>query len=662
MKNWMTIEDAAKYLGLGKTVLYSLVKEGSIPANKIGQKWLLDKHNLDAWVRANKPIESFFTNTDFNIDENPQLREPQIEAYKRLYDFFKSGNKTAIVQIPVGCGKTGLASIIPFGVAKGRVLVVSPNLTINKELFESFDVTNHQKCFWKKRGVLTNEDMIGGPFACTLNTGNISICKKSHIVITNVHQLATNTDKWLNKFTEDFFDLIIVDEAHYSPAKSWKQVLEHFPKAKVVNMTATPFRSDKQEIDGELAYRYSFKRATLNGYVKHIKAWYVAPSELTFTVKGESRTYTLDEVLKMKEKDWFSRGVALSEICNQSIVDNSLEKLEELRETGTHHQLIAVACQVDHAKTIRSMYSARGYNADVIYGEMDDVKKEDVLRRLKSGELDCIVQVQMLGEGFDHPKLSVAAIFRPFRALAPYIQFVGRILRVIVQNNASHPDNYGHIVTHSGMNLDERLKEFKLFEKDDQQFWEGVIGGKEPEIPRDVKAGAARMRNAEPSIVNHEIADSLIEEDFTTADDDDLIRDLEQKLESLGLDPSSAKELVLQQKKDGQKVTKSAAPFQRQPQREWEELKKRLPEKVNRSANMLLNRMELNRNGRKIVNTGVPAANDFTACITLINKEIKEKHPAPRNDWTTDEFKIVISELDSIINSLTRTYKGIING
>ena len=59
----------------------------------------------------------------------------------------------------------------------------------------------------------------------------------------------------------------------------------------------------------------------------------------------------------------------------------------------------------------------------------------------------------MLGEGFDHQKLSVAAIFRPFRSLAPYIQFVGRIMRVIVQNDPGHPDNLGHIVTHLGMYL-----------------------------------------------------------------------------------------------------------------------------------------------------------------------------------------------------------------
>jgi hypothetical protein len=293
---------------------------------------------------------------------------------------------------------------------------------------------------------------------------------------------------------------------------------------------------------------------------------------------------------------------------------------------------------------------------------MDSDKQEDVMRRLKSGELDCIVQVQMLGEGFDHQKLSVAAIFRPFRTLAPYIQFVGRILRVIVQNNPNHPDNYGHIVTHLGMNLDQRLKEFKLFEKDDQKFWEEVIGGKPPETPRDVESGECRMKNAEPVVVNNEIVDSLISEEFTTADEEDLIRDLEEKLDSLGLDPSAAKELVLKQKVTGRTTTVAAAPFQIQPQQKWIELRKRLHEKVNRSANMLLTRLKLKRTGRKLINKGISAANDFTACIMLINKEIKEKHPTERQKWSSEEFEQVTSELDSILNTLTKKYSGMLNG
>lgn len=658
---WMTVEETAKYLQMGKTALYDLAREGGIPSNKLGSKWLFSKKDLDAWIRSSIPIEEFFIKTPAHIEENLQLREPQIEAYQALYEFFKQGRKTAIVQIPVGCGKSGIAAIAPFGISKGRVLIVAPNLTIKDGLFESLDVTNRQKCFWRKRSVLTDEVMIGGPFATTLDTGNISVCEKSHFVVSNIHQFATNPDKWLHRFPRDFFDLIIVDEAHHSPANSWQKVLNHFENARVVNMTATPFRSDAQEVEGELVYRYPFKKATFKGYIKRITASYVAPTELEFTAKGETKVYTLDEVLQMKEKDWFSRGIALSEPCNQSIVDNSLEKLEQLRETGTQHQLIAVACSVDHARKITAMYEARGFKADLIYSQLDEEKKDSVMRRLKSGELDCIVQVQMLGEGFDHPKLSVAAIFRPFRTLAPYIQFVGRILRVVVQNSPGHPDNYGHIITHAGMNLDQRLKEFKMFESDDQRFWDDVIGGKEPEPPVHVVSGEGRMKISEPAIVNYEIVDSLIEEQFTSAEQEDIIQELREKLESLGLDPDQARSLVLE-KAASQKRAPAAQPYQVLPQKEWEMRKKGLNDQVNRASQMLINRLGISRAGRDLINAGVPATNNFIACVTLINKEIKKKNGKERKEWSTEEFEEALSSLEGILNDLTRRYKGILNG
>jgi len=332
-EEWLTIEETARYLQLGKTALYDMAREGAIPSNKVGSKWLFSRKDLDAWVRSNIPLKEFFIKTPAHIEENLQLREPQVEAYQTLYEFFKAGRKTAVIQIPVGCGKSGIAAIAPFGIARGRVLVVAPNVTIKKGLFESLDVTNRQKCFWRKRGILTDEAMIGGPFAASLDTGNVSVCEKSHFVVTNVQQLATTPEKWLHKFPKDFFDLIVVDEAHHSPANSWKLVLDHFDKARVINMTATPFRGDGQEIEGDLVYRYPFKKATFKGYIKRITASYAAPTELEFTAQGETKVYTLHDVLAMKDKDWFSRGIALSEPCNQTIVDNSLEKLELLRQT-----------------------------------------------------------------------------------------------------------------------------------------------------------------------------------------------------------------------------------------------------------------------------------------------------------------------------------------
>ena len=515
--------------------------------------------------------------------------------------------------------------------------------------------------------------MTSGPYVCTLDAGNLSVCEKSHIVLTNIYQLGTNAEKWLTKFSEDFFDLIIVDEAHHSPAASWRSVCERFQNAKVVNLTATPFRSDRQELEGELIFRYPFKSASIKGYVKKLKVSYVTPSELTFTMKGEERTFTFEQVIKMKEDEWFSRGVALSPPCNVSIVDNSLEKLEQLRQTGTKHQLIAVACSINHARQIRSLYQERGYEAAIVHSspdkEADERANDEVMRDLYNGILDCIVQVQMLGEGFDHPKLSVAAIFRPFRSLAPYIQFVGRILRVVVQNDPTHPDNYGHIVTHIGMNLDELLKRFRMFENDDQKFWEEVTGGKEPDPPKEVLDGSARMKLHEDMIVQSELVEQLFEEDFATADDADIQHDLEKKLEALGLDPRLAKQVVQKSRSDalGPAVSPAAQAFSKIPAKQWKEAKRRLDEEARRTAKILLNRVGLKPEGVEIPRKLMPeigALNNAIAGYIMVNKAIAKNigDGRRRPEWSFEEFVAASEALPDILNNLVQQIKQAQNG
>lgn len=665
---WLTTEQAAAYLGMGKTKLYSLSQSGKIPVSKVGKKWLYDPQSLDRWLRGQRSIENYFMETAANIESNSSLRDPQRDAYLRAYEFFNSGGKIAIIQLPVGCGKSGLASILPFGIAKGRVLIITPNLTIKDELQRTLDITNRQKCFWRRMKVLDDGDMIAGPYVCTLETGNVSVCEQSHIVLTNIHQLATNEDKWLNQFPDDFFDLIIIDEAHHGVASSWKLVTSRFPNAKVVNLTATPFRSDRQELEGELIYRFPFKSANIKGYIKKLKASYVAPTELTFTMNGTERTFTLDEVLAMKEEEWFSRGVALSDPCNVSIVDNSLEKLEQLRLSGTRHQIIAVACSINHGQRIRSLYEERGYRAGIIHSNLEDHKKEAVIRDLKNGTLDCIVQVAMLGEGFDHPKLSIAAIFRPFRSLAPYIQFVGRILRVVVQNDPTHPDNYGHIVTHVGMNLDEQLTRFKQFENDDQAFWEEVTGGGEPDPPTNVLAGDARMKLREAMVVNSEIVDRVFEEEFTTAEDADIVADLEAKFASLGLDPALASDVVKRSAsaKPQRSEVGAAEPFAVLPMRQWQEGKKRLNEEAKRTAILLLNRCDLTQAGVEIprkLKPGLAAKNNFIGALQMVNEQIDKRFGIGRKraEWAVEEFGVAILGLSEILNGLTREIKQLQN-
>jgi DNA repair protein RadD len=656
---WWSLEETADYLSMGKTALYAFARDGRIPARKIGKKWVFEKVSLDAWVRASQPLQSFFVGIDFNIESNDTLRDPQRDGYLRTYEFFRSGKNKAILQLPVACGKTGLAALLPLGIAEGRVIVIAPNLTIKDNLYEAMDITNRQKCFWRKAGVLSQDQMVAGPLACTLDSGNISIATKSHIVITNIQQLATNVDKWLTQFPDDFFDMIIIDEAHHSAAASWQKVIDRFPRAKVIHMTATPFRSDRQEIDGELVFRYSFRSATLKGYIKRLRASYVAPSEIELGFSDTSgRSYTLEEVLQLKEEDWFSRGVALARLCNQHIVDSSLEKLEELRQTGTRHQLIAVACSISHARDIRSLYRERGYNADIIHSKQSEDEQAAVITSLQNGTLDCIIQVQMLGEGFDHPKLSVAAIFRPFRSLAPYIQFVGRIMRVIVQNDPTQPDNVGHIVTHLGMNLDQRLKEFKEFENDDQAFWDKVIGGEEPEVPAAVRDGSARLRAGEQVVVHGEIIESLWEEDFTSVEDQQIVDDLRERLKLYGLDPSQAEKIVKTAKIDPLRKRASAEPFIVLPQREWEEARKRLNEQAKRLAKILLNHVDLSMTGTELTykykSLKLTGKSNYVSALMMVNAEIERRLGKERPEATIEEFRQVLDNLDDLLQTLVR--------
>jgi len=659
-QGWLSFDEAASYLGLGKTALYTLARDGGVPAHKVGKKWRFEKAELDNWLRGQRPIDTFFVEVDFHIETNPLLREPQQQGYLRTLEFFSSGKNKAIVQIPVGCGKTGLAALLPFGLARGRVLVVAPNITIKDNLYEAMDITNRPKCFWRKARVLTDAQMGSGPLACTLDTGNVTVARKSHVVITNIQQLATTIDKWLLQFPSDFFDMIIIDEAHHSAAESWRKVIERFPAAKVIHMTATPFRSDRQEIDGELVYRYPFRSATLKGYIKRLKASYVAPSEIELSFSDErGRKYSLQEVMQLKEEDWFSRGVAMAPLCNEHIVDASLEKLEEMRQTGTRHQLIAVACTINHARDLRALYAKRGYTAEIIHSKQEEEEKNRVLADLRNGTLDCIIQVQMLGEGFDHPHLSVAAIFRPFRSLAPYIQFVGRILRVVVQNDPTHPDNLGHIVTHLGMNLDQRVKEFKEFEQDDKSFWEKVVGGEDPETPAGVRAGDARLSARESVIVvNDEVVDSLWEEDFASPEDQQIVEDLRERMKLLGLDPSQVEEFVRKAKPNG--FTKSAAPpnFPIQPHRALAEARKRVDEQAKRLAKILLNHVGLRMDGRemplKYTSLGLSGRTNFIAAVMMVNHEINRRLGKDRGDCSAEEFKAILDSIDDILETLAR--------
>jgi len=665
---FMRVAAAAEYVGVSAQTLRRWDRDGRLPAvkrpgsnHRYYRQADLEEFRLE-YRRAQDSAGAvaIFATANADIEANDLLREPQREAHRAVREHFASSNEPGILQIPVGCGKTGIMSTLPFGISEGRVLVITPSLTIRKGVQEALDVTSRE-CFWTKMRVLS--DFTAGPWTAVLDgpAANVHDAIESDFVVTNVQQLASRADRWLPKFPPDFFDMILVDEGHHAPAESWQKVFRRFPDAKVVSLTATPFRADEKQMHGELLYKYSFTKAMVNGYIKQIHSRNVAPAELYFTYSDDTSVkHTLDEVLELREEAWFRRGVALSPECNRHIVEASIQQCNAMRaETGVKHQVIAAACSVDHARQVTALYEECGYVAAAIHSDMDEDEQDAVLERLRTGALDCIVQVQMLGEGFDHPRLSVGAIFRPFRSLAPYIQFVGRVMRVVQQNKPDHPDNQGHVVSHVGLNNDERWSEFRELDLEDQELIHGWVAGNEDAdaAPGESASEPQSRRFDGGMLVNNEILASFIDQAYLDPSDDRVLEEMLAKEVAPGLtlgDITTMEQLrtaLIAKRAERPADVPTSIPVS--PQRRRQAARKRLNQRVGSVANRLLDELVLPRQGRQLAKViKGPMQPNVQVVTRLLNKAVSDEVSVDREQASADDLDRAYQKLDAIADEV----------
>lgn len=673
----MKVGDAAEYLGVSIQTLRRWDSSGKLKSLRGPSKYRYYRiEDLEPFRTALMAapedagnIGEIFQTAPANIEGNALLREPQKEAHRHAREHFAAHTEPAILQIPVGGGKTGVMATLPFGIAKGRVLIITPNLTILNGVAAALDITV-PNCFWRARKVL--KSFSSGPYRAILNGRNANIhdCIRSHFVVTNIQQLASSADRWLPQFPDGFFDMILVDEGHHNVADSWRKVFAKFSEAKVISLTATPFRTDGEPLVGTPIYRYTYASAMVNGYIKRLHAINVAPDEIQFTYRNDQRRHSLEEVLALREEAWFRRGVALAPECNRHIVEASIRRCLMMREqNGFHHQVIASACSVDHSRQVRALYEKFGFRAAEIHSNMPEEDREVVLNALRDKRLDCIVQVAMLGEGFDHPPLSVAAIFRPFRSLSAYIQFIGRIMRVNVETEPQHTDNEGFIVSHIGLNNDARWKDFRELELADQQMFHHLLTSMntDPEFPASPGGGTAAGGGAPHRFdtgmtVVDEIVSHFITHSFLDPTDDRVLETiLNQPIPGTPLkmrdltDPQTLRNKLLQAQQ--QLAQQDPEEFVAQPQDERVAVQKRLAERSRSVANRLLTDLGLGRAGRHLgkVSQDVRGKTNSDALIILMNIAVNEHMGIPegrRKDAPLEKLKDAYDHLDAIGDGL----------
>ncbi|MEZ4652001.1 MAG: hypothetical protein R3E97_25005 [Candidatus Eisenbacteria bacterium] len=317
------------------------------------------------------------------------------------------------------------------------------------------------------------------PFLAVLDgpDANIHDCTESHFVLTNIQQLASSADRWLPQFPQLLRPDLGRRGSSQRRGKLEEGLFQRFPEAKVVGLTATPFRGTSNRSPARVIYRYSFTRAMLKGYIKQIVSRNVAPAVISFTYRDEQRRHARRGPAAPRGA-LVQQGVALAPECSSiaEAVSSAAMPFERRPAFSTRSSRWLVP-STTRAKSGAICGSAR-YRAREIHSDM--AEERPVTRfsaTSSSGASTPSCRCRCWGRGFDHPRLSVAAVFRPFRSLAPYIQFVGRIMRVIHQNKPDHPDNRGFVVSHVGLNNDEHWDDFRELDLEDQALLRRWVHG-----------------------------------------------------------------------------------------------------------------------------------------------------------------------------------------
>ena len=219
-------------------------------------------------------------------------------------------------------------------------------------------------------------------------------------------------EKRLSQFSENYFNVIIIDEAHHCISDGYQKVLKHFPSAKVLGVTATPDRGDMRNL-GEffesLAYEYTLPKAIREGYLSPIKAMTI-PLQLDLSgVSIQSGDFKAGDI-----------ATALDPYLHQ-IADEMMKYCRD-RKTVVFLPLVKTS------QKFKEILNEKGFKAAEVNGESKD--RAEVLEAFDKGEYNVLCNSMLLTEGWDCPSVDCVIVLRPTKVRSLYSQMVGRGTRL----------------------------------------------------------------------------------------------------------------------------------------------------------------------------------------------------------------------------------------
>ena len=344
-------------------------------------------------------FHSLYKSLVFPIEEDGQVgfRPPQLAAIQAASaHLYSNPTQPAIVTMPTGSGKTLILITLSISTRAKRVLVLTPSRLVREQIAEEFtDLADLIKI--KALPPVVHKPRVQAPKKRIKKLEDWEAFEEADVVVATVSSIS---GKDVPLPPEGLFDLILVDEAHHAPAKTWSRILEAHNGIKQVLFTATPFRNDQKQIQGKIVFNYRLKQANEDRVFGDI---HFQPVTTTATTE-------------------FDIDLAIAKATEQ--------KFNEDKELNLKHLVMVRVDSKKRGKTLHELYSEHtSLRLSYVTGQTSLKVVKSVVKKLKEGELDGIVCVNMFGEGFNLPNLKIAAVHAPHKSLAITLQFIGRFAR-----------------------------------------------------------------------------------------------------------------------------------------------------------------------------------------------------------------------------------------
>lgn len=330
-----------------------------------------------------------------------ELRPYQQEAKDAIFHSWDEGIQKTLLVLPTGCGKTIVfAKVAEECVRQGdRVLILAHRGELLEQAADKIGRSTGLECATEK----AEATCLGSWFRITVGSVQ-SLMRESR----------------LNKFDEDYFNTIIIDEAHHCISDSYQRVLNHFHDAKVLGVTATPDRGDMKNLGSvfeNLSYEYTLPKAIKEGYLSPIKAVTI-PLQVDLTGVGvQSGDFKAGDL-----------GTAL---------DPYLEQIaEEMKKYCVDKKTVVFLPLVKTSQKFRDLLNAKGFRAAEVNGESKD--RAEILEDFDKDKYNVLCNSMLLTEGWDCPSVDCIVVLRPTKVRSLYCQMVGRGTRLSPETGKDH--------------------------------------------------------------------------------------------------------------------------------------------------------------------------------------------------------------------------------